>query len=201
MPQQCLHMTTLEITFSRTAEEIAVLVRDVASSVADITDYTFLHRARLVKPLVSYDGAAVALSFVPAAREGKDPELGDDDAYTYHHLRRDIYNLCERAGVTISSRYSVPSAHLTIARFVTAEDHSRTDEKLGSVSDEQKMKTWVAGIDRVNDDLRSFYWPSSDAGLIQEGGQWLVGEEKGLDCRFGTLWYGGGSTLRLGRGF
>jgi hypothetical protein len=28
-----------------------------------------------------------------------------------------------------------------------------------------------------------------------------VGQEKGLDCRQGTLWYGGGETIRIGKGF
>jgi hypothetical protein len=28
-----------------------------------------------------------------------------------------------------------------------------------------------------------------------------VGEERGLDFRKGTLWYGGGETVRLGVGF
>jgi len=35
-----------------------------------MTDYTLTHRARLIKPMLSYDGAALALSFLPAAGEG-----------------------------------------------------------------------------------------------------------------------------------
>jgi hypothetical protein len=31
--------------------------------------------------------------------------------------------------------------------------------------------------------------------------EWLVGDGKGLDCREGALWYGGGQTVRLGKGF
>ena len=201
MPLECLHMTTLEITHSRTAQEIAQLIEAIKSRVPDITDYTLHHRARLTKPMLSYDGSALALSFLPAAGEsvstGRTPA---DDAYTYHHLRRDVYELCRQAGVTVDSRYTVPSAHLTIGRFVVADDHSKKDTG-NCVPDHEKMQRWIETIEQINTSLEQHYWPEAGTEGIEAGGEWIVGQEKGLDCRYGSLWYGGGTTFRLGRGF
>jgi len=161
--------------------------------------------------MLSYDTSALALSLLPAAGENPPstrPSEADD--YTYHHLRRDIYSLCTDAGVTIGSRYTVPSAHLTIARFVTQEDimiketpttqaESSKDGGQGGV-DREKVKELVERIEEINAWLEREYWPRGGEG-IRAGGEWIVGEEKGLDCRRGTLWYGGGETVRLGKGF
>lgn len=132
--------------------------------------------------MLSYDASALALSLLPASA----------DPYTYHHLRRDIYALCTDAGVTIASRYTVPSAHLTIARFVTQADITSQ-----AAIDSQKTQKLVDRIEELNAWLQSEYWPREGAGA----GEWIVGEEVGLDCRKGTLWYGGGETVRLGKRF
>ena len=199
MPADCLHMTTLEITHSLTAPEIEVLVEALLPSATLITDYTLNHRARLVKPMISYDASAIALSFVPASGEIVDGLENHDDSYTYHHLRRDIYSLSKSAGVTVASRYTVPSAHMTIARFVTQEDFVTRDATILSY-DSSKMKRWVDAIESVNNWLVESYWPKV-GNTIPERGQWIVGQEKGLEFRKGTLWYGGGETVRLGTGF
>ncbi|KAL9028542.1 MAG: hypothetical protein Q9196_003109 [Gyalolechia fulgens] len=199
MPIDCLHMTTLEITFSLTAPEIDDIVDRMSNKVPEITDYAYDHRARLIKPKLSYDTAAIALSFEPAAGEcppdGRTPEADD---YTYHHLRRDLYNLSKSTGVEVASRYVVPSAHLTIARFVSQMDisASQSDDRL----DLGKVESMLNHIEKINLELQNEYWPKEDA-TIKAGGQWVVGQEKGLDCRKGTLWYGGGETVRLGKGF
>ena len=202
-----------------------------------ITDYPFSHRARLVKPMLSYDSAAIALSFVPAAGEAPTPlepihtsdsdrtdeaetETRQDDAYTYHHLRRSLYELCINGGVEVTSRYTVPSAHLTIARFVTQDDISSAPQEgnegpaqvqvEGSttatkrvVVDKEKVKKLVEKIEEISAWLEEEYWPREyqQGEDIKQGGEWVVGEGKGLDCRKGTLWYGGGETIRLGKGF
>jgi hypothetical protein len=189
MPQDRLHLTALEVTHSLTAPEISSLVAQLQSKIPELTDYTATHRSRLIKPTLSYDGAAVALSFLPAAGESLSPgRTLDDDKYTYHHLRRDLYNLSESTGVKIESRYVVPSSHITVGRFLTQDDHKG-----------EKMKTWIALIEEINAWLEREFWPRD--GAIKEGGEWIVGQEKGLDCREGTLWYGGGKTVRLGKGF
>ena len=186
--------------------------------------------------MLSYDTAAIALSFVPAAGEGLsstssstrtiqnakgidlDPpnatetEIVRDDSYTYHHLRRSLYDLCTETGVEVASRYTVPSAHLTIARFVSQKDISvqqngndRKEQELeNTVSiDTEKVKQLIDKIEKVNAWLQDKFWPkeSGEEEAIEKAGEWIVGEEKGLDCRKGTLWYGGGETIRLGNGF
>lgn len=199
MPVECLHMTALEITFSLTALEIDNIIDKMHSKIPEITDCTFSHRARLIKPMLSYDTSAIALSLAPAAGEslpeGRPPTA---DAYTYHHLRRDLYDLSRSTGVEVASRYVVPSAHLTIARFVTQADISKGRDD--DTPDQAKVQKLLEHIETINEDLSERYWPK-EGQEIPDGGQWLVGQGKGLDCRKGTLWYGGGETVRLGKGF
>lgn len=162
--------------------------------IPEITDYTFSHRAKLVKPLLSYDNQAVALSFLPASEKGSHKQLPhDSDEYTYHHLRRDLYNLSESAGIDVASRYTVPSAHLTIARFMT-----RPESENAKLSHSSNAAEWTQHLEEINAWLREEYWADNSA---DGRGEWVVGDEKGLDCRKGTLWYGGGTSVRVGRGF
>ncbi|KAI9877171.1 MAG: hypothetical protein M1830_004629 [Pleopsidium flavum] len=201
MPVDNLHMTTLEVTHSLSNEEINRLADTLSPKIPEITEYTFDHRARLIKPLLSYDGAAIAVSFLPAAGEGLHGNRTlADDGYTYHHLRRDLYEICKSSGVAVASRYTVPSAHLTIGRFVTQEDFSKAAQDGTSIPDREKMKKWIDVIEDLNLWLQEEYWPNRGK-AIGPGGEWIVGMEKGLDCRRGTLWYGGGETVRLGKGF
>ena len=196
MPLDCLHMTVLEITHSKTEAEIEHIVNSMDGKIAGIADFTYDHRARLVKPMLSYDAAAVALSFLPAAGEGlPEAKAADTDTYTYHHLRRDLYGLCESAGVEVASRYVVPSSHLTIARFVTQKDIAGKD---GGGIDRGKVEGLVGKLEEINAELRFKYW--SEDSWIGEG-SWVVGEEKGLVNRRGTLWYGGGHSHYEGKGF
>jgi vesicle-fusing ATPase len=109
MPQDCLHITALEITHSKKAEEIQQIVDSLSDKIPAITDYTVQHRARLIKPMIGFDASALALSFVPAAGEASARgRTKADDAYTYHHLRRDLFSRCQDIGVTVDSRYVVP---------------------------------------------------------------------------------------------
>jgi len=145
MPLECLHMTVLEVTHSQTEAEISKLVDMMESKIPEITDHTENHRARLVKPMLSYDAAAIALSFLPAAGEDiygrRDLEA---ESYTYHHLRRDIYALSNITGVEIASRYVVPSSHLTIARFVTQKDFANADT---GAMDKPKIESLLEKLD------------------------------------------------------
>ncbi|KAK0978393.1 hypothetical protein LTR91_012967 [Friedmanniomyces endolithicus] len=196
MPQENLHMTALEVVHSLASPEIEALVPQMLPSASEITDCTFNHRARLVKPLLSYDAQALALSFLPAAGEPTGHDSASKDSYTYHHLRRDLHAKASAAGVKVASRYVIPSAHLTIGRFITKSDFEMTDGKV----DHAEVEQLVGTIDSINSWLREMYWPrEEDEG--KEGGEWLVGEGKGLDFRKGALWYGGGETVRLGKGF
>ena len=197
MPEDNLHMTAMEITHSLTVPDIEHIVERIRPHIADITDYTFDHRTRIIKPMLSYDSAALALSFVPASGESlRDKRGPGHDEYTYHDLRRDLFRLCQNAGVAVASRYVVPSAHLTIARF-NSQDVFGDEKMTHSVEMRQQ---WLEHIQAINDWLRDEYWPVAGGG-IRPGGEWVVGEEKGLDCCKGTLWYGNGIRVRLGKAF
>ncbi|KAG0646916.1 hypothetical protein D0Z07_6198 [Hyphodiscus hymeniophilus] len=196
MPLERLHLTALEITHSLTSPEIqSILTAMGPSTIEKMTDYTYSRRARLTKPILSYDGAAVALSFLPAAGEllpASSPQgrTKEDDRFTYHHLRRDLFNIALASGVSIDSRYVVPSSHITVGRFLTQGDH---DEK-------EKMQKWFEKIAEINGWLEREFWPRNEEERDVRK-EWLVGDGKGLDCREGALWYGGGQTVRLGKGF
>lgn len=200
MPLECLHMTALEVAHSLTESEIGELLRIMEPTVSKITDYSFDHRARLIKPLLSYDNQAIALSFLPASDETMSDAIdGNADSYTYHHLRRDLYDLCKRTGVDVGSRYVVPSAHLTLARFVTERNPGGDDEGQISSSSAEMIK-WTNQLEEINSWLKEQYWPESRSATTAEG-EWVVGDERGLECRAGTVWYGGGRSVHVGRGF
>ncbi|KAF2083781.1 hypothetical protein K490DRAFT_76311 [Saccharata proteae CBS 121410] len=200
MPQASLHLTAMEITHTRTEEEISALVSAMQKHIPDIVNYTLDHRARLVKPMLGFDASAIALSFVPAAGgEGlrsSARRTAEDDNYTYHHLRRDLFGLCEKTGVEVKSRYVVASAHLTVGRFIQTGD---VEDEEGRV-DRKKVGKLVEAIEAINEWLGEEFWPGAEG--IKDGGEWVVGEGTGLDCRRGALWYGaGGETIMRGQGF
>lgn len=176
-------MTALEVTHSLTAAEMEALVSSMQPIFKTMADYTKTHRARLVKPVVSFDAQALALSYLPAAGEPGRSE--EEDRYSYHHLRRDLYSQAQAGGVKVGSRYVVPSAHLTIGRFIKEQDFD--------------MKKLVHVVDEINAWLEDEFWPKENG--IAAGGEWVVGEEKGLEFRKGRLWYGGGERVYLGDGF
>ncbi|KAK3724526.1 hypothetical protein LTR37_001150 [Vermiconidia calcicola] len=192
MPPMNLHMTAMEVAHSYSPGEIDALVSKLKPEMAEIANYTLDHRARLVKPMVSYDAQALALSFLPAVGEGdRPPEI---DSYTYHHLRRDLFSKIQAAGVKVASRYAIPSAHLTIGRFIT----KRHFETANGDVDHSRVVKLVAAIEDINEWLQAEYWPKDEG--IKAGGEWIVGEERGLEARKGKLWYGGGERLYLGEG-
>jgi hypothetical protein len=207
MPSGNLHATVLEVAHSLPEAQIEGLVETLQSSkdisTSQIADYSFTHRARLVKPMVSFDSAAMALSFVPAAgeRSGSQQTL-DDDTYSYHHLRRDVFDMVRKAGIPVASRYSVPSAHLTIARFITQDGFLKEERDAEGQRqiDHSQVKLLIDKIGDINKQLQSEYWPREN-GTIRDGGEWLVGQEKGLVIQKGRLWYGDGENVLRGKGY
>ncbi|KAL3439855.1 RNA ligase/cyclic nucleotide phosphodiesterase [Aspergillus insuetus] len=191
MPLGNLHTTVLEVTHSRTEAGIEELVQTLQSSTdvtpSQIASYPTGHQTRLVKPMVSFDSAALALSFVPAAGEGT--SAGASDEYSYHHLRGDIWDMVRRAGLPVASRYVVPSAHLTIARFISQAGFTDEDEV-----DRSRVKSFVDKIEEINRKLKEAYWPRD--GEISAGCEWVVGREE-LVIRRGRVWYGGGEDVPL----
>ena len=110
---------------------------------------------------------------------------------------KDLYNKCSDAGFKVDSRYVVPSSHLTVGRFINSRDFA--DE--GGSPDPNKMKELIGKIEEINEWLQRECWPEHNNGTIKDGGEWIVGEGKGLDCRMGRLWYGDGECVYIGKGF
>jgi hypothetical protein len=184
-------MTTLEIRSERTGPEVDEICASLvqSGSLQELTNYTLTHRARLVKPIVSIDTSAIALSFLPAAvEEDSSSYSGKDDTFTYHLLRRDLYDIVTRSGCPIAARYTLPSAHITIARFVRPD---------GSEGDLRTVENYAANLvsklDNINEKL----------GLNQYAvrGEWVIGHEKGLELMKGRTWFGKGDSVELGKGF
>lgn len=190
-------MTTLEMMSARTAPEVDELIAFLQENapLQDVVNYTLAHRARLGRPIVSYDASALALSFVPITEKMEGESASTDDRnYTYHHLRSDLYDLVTQSGCQIGARYNVPSAHLTIARFTipVGGDLSKELESLC-----ERAAKLVEKIEDINQELSSDHWrrfghPSR--------GEWIVGQERGLELNKGVAWYGTGSPVLTGEG-
>lgn len=180
-------MTVLEVTHSLTEQELASIIDKMAPHVKSIADYTYSHRVGLYKPLLSYDSQGIALTFLPKPSSLPSRSIGNEmDQFTYHHLRRDIYRLASEAGADMNCRYIAPSSHITVGRFVTQSDFVTEDQ-----ADPEKVKRWIEVVETINERLER----------DPEVGEWTVGEEKGLDHRKGALWYGGGESIYVGKGF
>ncbi|KAJ5671074.1 hypothetical protein N7507_000201 [Penicillium longicatenatum] len=196
MPPENLHTTVLEVAHSLTEKEIEELVQILQASkgvtAAQIAEYPIAHKSRLLKPMVSFDASAMALSFVPAAGENSQDE--DNDDYSYHHLRRDVFQMVRQTQLPVASRYIVPSAHVTIARFINNDDFFVQGTK-GAELDRARVKLLVDKIETINKKLESEFWPQAN-GTIPKGGEWDVGQQN-LVIRRGRLWYGGGDTVNV----
>ncbi|KFY20792.1 hypothetical protein V491_03422 [Pseudogymnoascus sp. VKM F-3775] len=163
-----MHLTTLEITHSLPPRAIAPLLSVLDPAITALVSYPSTHPSRLVKPLLSFDASAVALSFIPA----------DDGKFTYHHLRRSLFEMAKSTGIEIESRYVVPSAHITLCRFLETKDHAT----------EEKMRGWIEKLEGINGWLVKNYW----AGNAPEDLEWMVDE---LALWVGRVWYGDGEMV------
>ncbi|OKP10051.1 hypothetical protein PENSUB_4516 [Penicillium subrubescens] len=193
-------MTTLEMLPARTLAEVNELEKFLKenTSLQDIVNYTLSHRARLVRPIVSYDASALALSFIPAV-EDRDREVDgkSNKSYSYQYLRSDLYDIVTEAGCQLEARYTVPSAHVTIARFVRPVGWSER-ESGGSDLFHKRAQELVATIEDINQELRSDHWKRFGD---PSRGEWVVGQEKGLELMKGRSWYGKGESIIIGKGF
>lgn len=196
MPPENLHMTTLEMMSACTAPEVDELVSFLQQKapLQDLVDYTLTRHARLGRPIVSYDASALALSFLPMAANNGDSLKTEDCDYTYHHLRSDLYDKVIQCGCQIGARYTVPSAHITIARF-TVPINSDPVRELELLS-ERAVKL-VEKIEDINKELSSTRWERFGN---PSRGEWIVGQEQGLELNKGVAWYGTGTAVLRGEG-
>ncbi|KAL4968614.1 uncharacterized protein BDV14DRAFT_144726 [Aspergillus stella-maris] len=226
---ESLHVTTLEVASSRTKEEIDALVsRLVEDGTAEkLVNYIPDEKrcVRLINPIVSFDDSAIALSFLPVASGPEDithgPTAEQDEAptgtatagstsaiqhsdrenYTYHHLRRGLASTVLESGVALAARYVVPSAHITIARFVEPDEFWRRDGEL----DRERVAKFVHCIGVINEGLRKNDWVDSPVNKGNESESetakngWIIGLDQGLEFNKGTSWYGGGEKVLVGR--
>jgi len=209
-------MTAMEVVHSKTPDEIDELVKIMQPKLQNIADWPFTHRAKLIKPMLSFDGSACAVSWIPAGWPTNiTAESNHDYSYTYHHLRRDLFNVSKDSGVVVESRYSLPSAHITIGRYITLIDHIPSKHEVPAIKKDRltilsdssqadlqsqisdtklrndQMEKWVKALEEINKWLENYTGPGAD---------WIVGEERGMEIRTGRLWYGGGETAAFGKG-
>lgn len=199
-PSDHLHMTTLEMLPARTLAEVNEFEKFLKENapLQDIVNYTLAHRARLVRPIVSYDASALALSFVPAVEDTYYEVDGkSNESYSYQHLRSDLYDIVTEAGCQLEARYTVPSAHVTIARFVRPVGWSEKGVEASSLFRERAQEL-VVTIEDVNRELRSDHWKRFGN---PSRGEWVVGQEQGLELITGRSWYGKGESVLIGKGF
>lgn len=180
MPRESLHITVLEVVHSTTPAAVESLIQTIGMQHLErMVDYPAGKGVRLGKPFLSFDKAALAVSFLPI-------EGGGDRDYTYHHLRGDLWGMLRKRGIDVSSRYIVPSAHLTVGRFIETGPAGT-----GSVAKE--MERWIKAIDEIND------WLEKNGEQYMRGddgeGQSFWEIDTPLDLRKGLLWYGGGQTV------
>ncbi|PYH85476.1 60S ribosomal protein L44 [Aspergillus uvarum CBS 121591] len=185
-PPNYLHMTTLEIASCRTEPEIDDLVTRLQRSgiIPQLTDCTFHHRPRLFKPVISYDATAMALSFVPEASGDMIGHFHEkeyqNEQYTYHHLRRDVSAQIAAIGLPMKPRYIAPSAHITIARFITREGFLLERPGPDGVEkvDTNQVALLIRKTESINERLRAEYWPRERGEPIPRKGEWVVNVPK-----------------------
>ncbi|KLO86271.1 uncharacterized protein FFB20_05441 [Fusarium fujikuroi] len=188
-PQDCLHMTVIVVALSITPKELVDKTIKFKPCLKKLASIFHGQQIRLVKPKLSFNEGGVALSFVPAADEETQDIRTKTTDYTYLHLRRDIFALCSEKGVDAETQKGATACHITLARFITQEDHNRN----GNPSQEA-MASWVTRIEEINEMLAQKYWPH-EGSVPPESGSWVIDGRRSLDIRAGTIWYGGGQSL------
>ncbi|KAL1701938.1 RNA ligase/cyclic nucleotide phosphodiesterase [Schizophyllum commune] len=181
-PASNMHITLLELVVAKTKLDVEEVIQKLGSGVIEqLVGYPKAHPTRLVRPRLNIDLGGLALSFVPEARGNEG--VAEVAPYTYLHMRRDLYALAGEAGITPQARYAVPSAHITLARFVSEEDFvARTEQEKEKEAAGEKVAEFVRLVDAINEELGA-----SD--LV-----WTVGEA-GVELRRGKTWYGGGDVV------
>ena len=148
-------MTVLEVTNGLTSDQLLPIISSLTPCSTSLTAPP-LPLITLDTPMLNYDISGIALSFLPSSNE-------------LIELRARAWDVIAHAGVIAKMRYALPSAHITVGRFV----------KRGSGLGVERAE-WVRLLDVINDVLRG--WE----------GKW---ELNSLALRAGVQWYGGGYSI------
>ncbi|EPQ55165.1 hypothetical protein GLOTRDRAFT_76447 [Gloeophyllum trabeum ATCC 11539] len=167
MPEADLHMTTMEWFHSVDTETAHGITDKIPLDVVQSITTGPKTPVLLDTPVLSFDQHALAITFLPS--------LQTHDVYTYLHYRRDLVDTAASVhdpDLAIKMRYAAPSAHVTIARFKEPLARNNT------------TRSWVEALERIDRDIVR---PRQD--LV-----WKI--EGPAIMRAGTVWYGGGWTLK-----
>lgn len=189
IPAEDMHLSVIEVSHRHTVP----FLREVSSFVGEELLSKLLSVAsgveqqpRLIKPMLLFDKGGVALSFVPAS-DSQNREEGQDEGYTYHHLRTQLLTKLLETGMAIDTCYTAPIAHVTIARFV--DDRLFNPSADWPRTKEERVQEWIDLIQDLNRELKSRYWgDENDTG--SERFEWVVGKEKSLEAQLGYIKFG-----------
>ena len=133
-PPHYLHITVYEVSHSRTTEQLQPLVAAIRSHGSQLFDALPLDRVKFDSPLVNYDTAAVALTFLPVDVDGCDITV----------LRAELGRRVAALGIEWDGRYVPSSAHITIGRFIRPQLQCATmDQWLGQMDKlRERCKQW-----------------------------------------------------------
>ncbi|KAF3895305.1 hypothetical protein GTR04_7174 [Trichophyton interdigitale] len=170
-----LHLSVVEISHRHPMAHLRSVFDQIGRPlVQEMLDLPASHAAshsrvaRLGRPMLLFDAVGVAISFVPVGT----------DAYTYHHLRRDLHNMAISSGVKTDTCYTACMGHITLGRFRSTKHFDSEDEKTA----QEPLRVWMATIQGINEELRQSHQA--------EDWEWTVGEEKGLELQMGMLKFG-----------
>lgn len=110
-PAEDLHMTLLDVVscVPRGRVEEVLPVMDVPLVMAHARQGV---KCRLEAPMIMVDANAMAISFLPAARDD------DPDPRSHLRMRRELWDGCRANGTVPEMRYVAMSAHVTLVRFL-----------------------------------------------------------------------------------
>ena len=135
-PPSQLHLTLYEIIHSRTYEQLQPLVAAVRTHGGQLLTGLPLDRVMVDAPLLNYDQAAVAVTFLPVD--------GVVDGCDIGQLRAQVEERLTAAGIKVDQRYVPSSAHVTIARFIQPQLEGAT------------MEQWLAKVDELRELCRQW---------------------------------------------
>lgn len=159
IPESWLHLTALEICHTKPADEVEHMARSMTPALSKALEVAD-SKLTLYKPMVSFDQRAIALSFI-----SKPPT-----SQTVY--REALFNVVQDntpPDVSPSSRYSAPSAHVTIIRFIDNLDPAQVQSLISTIQSTNK--------DILDSPIEWEFKPGTS------------------QCHYGRTWYGKGTVI------